>query len=142
MNQDVDQFPSILVRSIWMHYISWILFAFTFMLFILVSHASIHLYTFQNTINCTRLHGKFVLLTLGESFKQQFWMKCVFKLILCPILTSTMIIIKRLHSIISQFKLKLKDMSNCDIVEKRDEKNINDQSLLRLSFKNNWNYTA
>lgn len=33
-------------------------------------------------------------------------------------------------------------MSNCDIVEKRDEKNINDQSLLRLSFKNNWNYTA
>lgn len=128
MNEDGNQFPSIFIHNIWMHYISWF-FAFTFMLFILVSHASIHLYTFQNTMDRTRMHGKFVLLTLGESFKQQFWMKCVFKIILCPILTSTMIIIKHLHSIISQFKPTFKDMSNCDNVKKRDEKIINDQRL-------------
>lgn len=119
MNQDVNQFPSILIHNIWMYYISWFLFAFTFMLFILVSHASIHLYTFQNTMDCTRMHGKFVLLTLGASFKQQLWMKCVFKIILCPILTSTMIIIKHLHWIIFQFKPKLKDMSNYQ--DDRDE---------------------
>jgi hypothetical protein len=38
---------------------------------------------------------------------------------LCPILTSTMIIIKHLHWIISQFKPKLKDMSNYQ--DDRDE---------------------
>jgi len=51
-------------------YDSWILLVIILMFLIYIHHTSIHIYKVQNAMDCAKMHGKFVLLTMGEIVKE------------------------------------------------------------------------
>lgn len=68
-----------------MCYISWIFFfcIFLYISWIFFCEAFFHLYSLQNEVDCSRMHGGFVLLTMSEKFTKWFLIKYIFEAILC-----------------------------------------------------------